>query len=99
MWIKKKTGIPSNKIDSHQQLIDKSRGVDNLAVYVGPLDIQKFKVYLEVAKDLMTQDDIEFAHIDTYTYSLGDRDTLNMPTLKTKGYGVRVYRKKNLKDY
>ena len=35
---------------------------------MGPLNIKKFMTYLEVAKDFMQQDDIEFAHIDINKY-------------------------------
>lgn len=41
---------------------------ENLVVYFGPPTINKFKLFLELSKDFMQQDDIEFAHIDTTTY-------------------------------
>jgi hypothetical protein len=67
-WIRKKTGTPSNRINNHQELVEKTRSLDYLVVYLGPLHIGKFKTYLELARDFIQQDDLEFAHIDTTRY-------------------------------
>ena len=52
-WIRKKTGTPSNRLNSHAELVEKSRAVDYLVVYLGPLHIAKFKTYLELARDFL----------------------------------------------
>lgn len=67
-WIKKKTSIPSNRIKSHIDLIKKVSGVDGLVVFVGPLHLKHYRIFLQVAKDLLSEDDIEFAHIDINDY-------------------------------
>lgn len=52
-WLKKKTGIPSNRIKTYQDLVEKSQKIDYLVVYFGPLHIPKFKLYLELARDFI----------------------------------------------
>ena len=68
-WLKKKTGLLSNKlvINSPDDLERRTRMVDNLVVYYGPTHINKFKLYQEVARDFLQQDDIEFFHVDSST--------------------------------
>ena len=77
-WIRKKTGIPSNKLNNHSQLVSNSRLVDSLVVYFGPLHINRFKIFLEIAKDFMQQDDVEFAHVDTNTYPENELAMINL---------------------
>lgn len=60
--------------------------IDSLVVYFGPLHINKFKTYLEIAKDFMQQDDIEFAHIDTNAYNSNELDLLALEEYKESGY-------------
>jgi hypothetical protein len=45
-WIKKKTSIPSNRIENHKSLLDAIKKHENLVLYAGPTNIQKFKIYL-----------------------------------------------------
>ena len=54
---------------------------------------------METAKDFIAQDDIEFGHIDSYKFPKTDLDSLNLSVFQEEGYQVRVYRRRNLKDY
>lgn len=106
-WIIKKVGMPSNRIDSHKQLIQKVHGIESLVVFVGTsLSAVKstaspFRTFLEVAKDLLAQDDLEFAHIDTLHYAKEELELLNLAesVYLDRGYTVRVFRRRNIRDF
>ena len=52
-WIVKKTGIPSNRVKDHGDLVKKVKGNDYLVLYVGKVDTREFQVFLYTAKDFM----------------------------------------------
>lgn len=63
-WIKKKTSIPSNKIADNEQLIKKVNSHDFLVIFVGDDQSKEFKLFIEMAKEFIEQNDIDFAHMN-----------------------------------
>lgn len=54
-WLKKKTAGASIalKLTKMDDLERRTRAVDHLVVYYGPLSIKKFNIYLDVARDFI----------------------------------------------
>ena len=66
-WIKKKTGSMTSKLEikAMADLERKTRQTDSTVVYYGQTSIKKFKLYEDLARDFIQQDDIEFVHVDS----------------------------------
>ena len=98
-WLNKKMGSAAVKIESHLQFNEQILVQDHLVVFFGPATLNNFRVFAEVAKDFIQQDDIEFAHVDTQTYPKRELDFLRLFTYEEEGWQLRIYRRKSKTDF
>jgi hypothetical protein len=98
-WIARKIDVTEKVALTSADLMKAVTEYQTLIVYVGPLNIVKYRNFLTIKKEFHKYDDIGFVALDLIANDEFDFSLLLMPSLEEHGFGIRVYKQKNSKYY